>query len=69
MKLRLLLFSLLGLNVAASTIAASVTLQNGGVNTTKTILASKVIETKGLVQIPYTQITLSDNVLKQNTGW
>ena len=58
-----------GVNVAASAIAESVTLQNGGVNTTKTILASKVIETKGLVQIPYTQITLSNNVLKQNAGW
>ncbi|MDR6565084.1 Starch-binding associating with outer membrane [Chitinophaga ginsengisegetis] len=58
-----------GLNVAASAIAESVTLQNGGVNTTKTILASKVIETKGFVQIPYSQITLSNNVLKQNAGW
>ncbi|HEU4575891.1 MAG TPA: hypothetical protein VFS36_12885 [Chitinophagaceae bacterium] len=58
-----------GVNVAAAAIAESVTLQNGGANTTKTILASKIIETKGLVQIPYTQITLSNNVLKQNAGW
>lgn len=58
-----------GVNVAAAAIAESVTVQNGGVNTTKTILASKVTETKGLVQIPYTQITLSNNVLKQNAGW
>jgi hypothetical protein len=58
-----------GVNVAASAIAESVTLQNGGVNTTKTILASKIIETKGLAQIPYSQITLSNNVLKQNAGW
>jgi hypothetical protein len=58
-----------GINVAASTIAESVTVQNGGVNTTKTIQASKIIETKGLAQIPWPQITLSNNVLKQNEGW
>ncbi len=58
-----------GINVAASAIAESITVQNGGVNTTKTILASKVVETKGLVQVPYSQITLSNNVLKQNAGW
>jgi starch-binding outer membrane protein, SusD/RagB family len=58
-----------GINVAASTIAESVTLKNGGVNTTKTISASKITETKGLVQIPYSQITLSNGVLKQNAGW
>jgi hypothetical protein len=58
-----------GTAVASSAIAESVTLQNGGVNTTKTILATKITETKGLVQIPNSQITLSNNVLKQNTGW
>jgi starch-binding outer membrane protein, SusD/RagB family len=58
-----------GLSVAAATIAESVTLQNGGANVTKTISASKITETKGLVQIPNTQITLSNNVLIQNAGW
>jgi hypothetical protein len=58
-----------GVNVAASTIAESVTVQNGGANATKTIQASKIIETKGLSQIPTTQITLSNNVLQQNAGW
>ena len=58
-----------GVSVAASTIAESVTLQNGGVNTTKSILATKITETKGLSQIPNSQITLSNNVLKQNSGW
>jgi len=58
-----------GINVAASTIAESTTVQNGEVNTAKTISASKVIETKGLVQIPYPQITLSNGVLQQNAGW
>ena len=58
-----------GINVAASAIAETVTLENGGVNTTKTISASKVTETKGLAQIPNSQITLSNGVLKQNAGW
>ena len=58
-----------GINVASSTIAETVTLENGGVATVKTISASKIIETKGLSQIPYSQITLSNGVLKQNAGW
>lgn len=58
-----------GVNVAAAAIAESSTVQNGGVATTKTISASKIQETKGLQQIPYTQITLSNGVLKQNPGW
>lgn len=58
-----------GVDVAASAIAESITLQNGGVNTTKTISASNIKETKGLSQIPYSQITLSNGVLKQNAGW
>lgn len=58
-----------GVPVAASAIAESVTLQNGGANVTKTILATKITETKGLVQIPNSQVTLSNNVLKQNAGW
>jgi hypothetical protein len=58
-----------GVNVAASTIAESVTLENGGVNTPKTISASNVTATKGLAQIPNAQITLSNGVLKQNAGW
>jgi hypothetical protein len=58
-----------GVNVAASSIAESVTVQNGGVNTTKTITAAKITETKGLSQIPNTQITLSNGTMKQNAGW
>jgi len=58
-----------GVNVAASTIAETATVQNGGVNTTKTIQASNITQTKGLVQVPNTQITLSNGVLKQNAGW
>ncbi|QEC45582.1 RagB/SusD family nutrient uptake outer membrane protein [Pseudobacter ginsenosidimutans] len=58
-----------GVATAANTIAEVSTVQNGGVSTTKTITAAKINETKGLVQIPYTQITLSNGVLKQNNGW
>lgn len=58
-----------GVNIAASTIAETVTLQNGGTDATKTISASKILETKGLAQIPYSQISLSNGVLKQNEGW
>jgi hypothetical protein len=58
-----------GVSVAAAAIAETVTLQNGGVNATKTILAAKITETKGLAQVPTSQITLSNNVLKQNSGW
>jgi len=58
-----------GINSAASAIAETVTLENGGVSTVKTISASKITETKGLSQIPYSQITLSNGVLKQNAGW
>lgn len=58
-----------GLSTASSAIAESVTLQNGGVSTPLTISASKITETKGLSQIPNSQITLSNGVLKQNAGW
>lgn len=58
-----------GINVAASAIAETVTLENGGVSTVKTISAAKITETRGLSQIPYSQITLSNGTLKQNAGW
>jgi hypothetical protein len=58
-----------GIGTASSTIAETTTLLNGGVPTTKTILAAKIQATKGLQQIPNTQITLSNGVLKQNAGW
>lgn len=58
-----------GVDVAASTIAETTELLSGGVSETKTIKAENIQATKGLQQIPNTQITLSDNVLKQNAGW
>jgi len=58
-----------GIGTASSTIAETTTLLNGGVPGTKTITATKIQATKGLQQIPNTQITLSNGVLKQNAGW
>ncbi len=58
-----------GVDNAAAVIAETTTVQNGGANATKTISAAKIAETKGLQQIPYTQITLSNGVLIQNAGW
>jgi hypothetical protein len=58
-----------GIEVAANAIATTVTVQNGGVDTQKRIVGDNVRQTVGLQQIPYTQITLSNNVLKQNNGW
>ncbi len=58
-----------GIGKASSSIAESTTLLSGGVAGTKTITAAKIQETKGLTQIPNTQITLSGGVLKQNAGW
>ena len=58
-----------GVAKAAQTIAESTSLLNGGAPVTKTISAGNIITTKGLQQIPYTQITLSNGTLKQNAGW
>ncbi|WP_244165455.1 RagB/SusD family nutrient uptake outer membrane protein [Flavobacterium phragmitis] len=58
-----------GVGVAASEIAESTTLLSGGVSGSKTITAARIESTKGLSQIPSTQITLSGGVLKQNAGW
>lgn len=58
-----------GVSAAASQIAETTTLLSGGVSGTKTITAGKIEATKGLSQIPNTQITLSGGVLKQNAGW
>jgi hypothetical protein len=33
------------------------------------IKAQNITETRGFMQIPNTQITLSNGVLKQNNGW
>ena len=42
---------------------------NGAAEVPKVVSGAKLIETRGLFQIPNEQITLSDGVLKQNPGW
>ncbi|MEH0153293.1 RagB/SusD family nutrient uptake outer membrane protein [Limibacter armeniacum] len=58
-----------GVEVAAATVNQVITLQDGGVDTEKTIKASNLIETRGLQMIPQNQITRSGGVLTQNEGW
>ena len=58
-----------GIDNAAAVISETTSVVSGGVAETITISGSNIRETKGLQQIPYTQITLSDNELKQNSGW
>ncbi|MBP1612826.1 MAG: RagB/SusD domain protein [Bacteroidetes bacterium] len=59
-----------GLDVAAATIAESdVDVLSGNAADNITISADKIKATKGFMQIPNTQITLSGGVLKQNAGW
>src|SRR5258708_34995671 len=58
-----------GVSVAASAIAESTTLLDGGSAVTKTISASNIQLTKGFQQIPSNQITLSGGKLVQNAGW
>jgi hypothetical protein len=59
-----------GVDYAANVIAASSgTTLSGGVSDEVSIKAQNIIDKKGLCQIPNNQITLSNGVLKQNTGW
>lgn len=59
----------LGLNTAAATIAQTQNVLSGNSADQVVISASKIVATKGFMQIPNTQITLSNNVLTQNPGW
>ena len=43
--------------------------ESGGLEDYVTYDPSKILATRGLCQIPYNQITLSNYVLKQNPGW
>lgn len=60
-----------GINVAANIIAeeSGVAVLSGGANDKVVIKAENIKKTRGLCQIPETQITLSKGVLKQNPGW
>ena len=58
-----------GVDKAAQLLAVNVDVVSGGSPDNVTISADRVKATKGLCQIPYNQIVLSNNVLKQNAGW
>jgi hypothetical protein len=58
-----------GLSTAASTIAQTQNVLSGKANDVVTITAGNITKTRGFVQIPNTQITLSDGILVQNAGW
>jgi len=58
-----------GLSTAASTIAQTQKVLSGKADDTVIITAESVTKTRGFMQIPNIQITLSDGVLKQNAGW
>ncbi|WP_319502169.1 RagB/SusD family nutrient uptake outer membrane protein [uncultured Draconibacterium sp.] len=56
-------------NAADAIAAASQTVVSGGVEEQVTYDVSKFMATKGFMQIPNTQITLSNGTLTQNPGW
>ena len=61
-----------GISIAANIIAtqsSGVIVTSGGKKETESISASNITAKNGLMPIPNTQITLSNNVLKQNDGW
>ncbi len=59
-----------GVNAASAAIAESnVTVLSGGNDDIINISAANVTKTRGFMQIPNNQITLSNGVLKQNAGW
>ena len=59
-----------GLSVASNQIAEHNTvLLSGGVKEKVNIDAQNIVKKRGFCQIPLTQITLSNGVLKQNAGW
>lgn len=59
-----------GVDVVAKAICAEpVKVTSGGVEEVITYKKENITSKRGFQQIPQTQITLSNNVLKQNTGW
>jgi hypothetical protein len=58
-----------GLSTAASTIAQTQNVLSGKANDVVTITEDNITKTRGFMQIPNTQITLSNGVLVQNAGW
>jgi hypothetical protein len=58
-----------GLNTAASTIAQTEDVLSGNESDEVVITEANILATRGFMQIPNTQITLSNGVLTQNPGW
>lgn len=58
-----------GLSTAAATIAQTQSVLSGTVPDQVVINAADITKTRGFMQIPNTQITLSGGVLEQNEGW
>ncbi|HEY3401920.1 MAG TPA: RagB/SusD family nutrient uptake outer membrane protein [Ohtaekwangia sp.] len=58
-----------GLSTAASTIAQTQEVLSGEVEDEVVIEEADILSTRGFMQIPNTQITLSNGVLVQNDGW
>jgi hypothetical protein len=58
-----------GLSTATSTLATTENVLSGNTPDQVVIKAQNITETRGFMQIPNTQITLSNGVLKQNNGW
>jgi len=58
-----------GLNNAAATLETSEDVLSGSVPEKVVITKDRFLTTRGLMQIPNKQITLSNGVLKQNAGW
>ena len=59
-----------GIDYAAQQIATDgISVKSGGNDDKVVISAQNIIAKQGLSQIPQNQITLSNNVLKQNPGW
>jgi hypothetical protein len=58
-----------GLNVAAARIAQTETVKSGTVPEVLTITQDNIVKTRGFMQIPNTQITLSNGKMVQNNGW
>ncbi len=57
------------LNYASQAVTYSGTVRTGGIEVDKIIDGANLVNTRGLFQIPNNQITLSNGVLQQNTGW
>jgi hypothetical protein len=58
-----------GLETAAATIAQTQNVTDGSAPAQVVIQAQNIIDTRGFMQIPNNQITLSNGVLQQNQGW